>query len=208
MRKLNHSVLLGACAFFLGSTAGAQPSQPALTVLGLYVGQPESEISTLLKASEFTPVTDKTRNRKSASEGIKAVHRFETPEGDRIRLNIAERKNSFGSGRIVGLRYEPARKDDGVALEARLISEFGAPQAVYTLEGDERLYAWERPAPEQSRDFGPLMSISLQTGDAPSLTINQFSRSGFAVPASASRRAAGTGKAAVNRSNSLAGPVD
>lgn len=190
-----------------GGSAQAQNSKAdpePLTVLGLYIGQSESESFRALGATEFKRADAGKRRSAGLTDADRRTESFETEQGDRLRVKLAGLNTGARAGRVVGIDYEPARADDGLALEARLKTKFGGPAVTYDLQGESRLYVWERPAPAQTKDFGPLLTVSLTTGDAPSLTMSQFSR-----PAKAASAAAPASRAASRRVRSVfTGPVD
>ena len=146
-----------------------------LTVLGLSIGQSAADILPALSKTDFKPAQKNARKGRSSSAKLKQFG-YETATGDKVVFEIAARQGGFDAGLIIGLNYAPARPDEAIALERKLRAKLGKPLANFSLAGDSRLYVWERPAPQQSRDFGPLMSVSLETGDSPALKINQFSR--------------------------------
>lgn len=156
------------------------------------MGQSDAAIADILLKNGFTP-REATQNPRSKTRSNRYSHQqFETPGGDKLDVQIGTPDNNTGPGQIVSIHYAPASEDDGLALEKRLRTQFGAPLARYSLENETQLFVWERPAPVQSREFGPLMNISLRTGKSPKLSINQFNRpagAGGVTPA-APRKAA------------------
>ncbi len=188
----------------------AQSSAPenAFSIMGLYIGQSVADSSAVLSETDFKPLNETRRRSGKAAIVPAPARRFDTDRGDRLTLKIGELENSFGSGRLIAIDYAPVGPDESLRLESRLKTQMGAPLAAYNLGDEDRLYVWERPAPEQSRDFGSLMTISLKTGDAPVLSVNQFSRSeSFAASAGSALRAARAPRKSAGFS-SPSGPVD
>ena len=167
-----------------------------LTVMGLSVGQNAVDIAGALSKTDFKAAD--ARPRKGRRESAKRQQlRYETEAGDKISFEIAARQGAFTEGHIIGLNYTSSIADDAIVLERKLRTKFGKPLASFKLTGESHLYVWEQPAPKQSRDFGPLLSVSLKTGDAPALKISQFSRPDIAtVAASKQGRRVATAKRA------------
>lgn len=191
-----------------GPQAYASQDDGPLRVLGLSVGQSAADIAPALSETPFKPAEREARKEKTRSASLKQS-RFVTDAGDALVFDIASRNGGFTQGRIIGLNYAPVRADDGIALEKKLRAKFGKPLVGYALGNDSHLYVWEQPAPEQSRDFGALLTVSLETGETPVLKISQFSRPAAlsGTVAAPVRRAAGR-KPAGAAKEGFAGPVD
>lgn len=184
-----------------------------LQILGLHIGQADAGISDILFENGFTPKLQTQNTRRKAGSDRFPDQQFETPRGDRLSLKLGAPEDKTGPARIVSIHYAPMGRDAGLALEKRLRGQFGAPAARYAMENESHLYVWERPAPVQSREFGPLMSVSLKTGETPKLSMSQFSRpAAFATSSAeaAPKRAAPAKRArSTSRAPSLrSGPVN
>ncbi|MEE9346733.1 MAG: hypothetical protein V3U82_00965 [Robiginitomaculum sp.] len=181
MIQLLKITLTSAALLVLPSGAHATDAQDVrgsapLTVLGLSLGMDAGAIAPLMEAAKMAP--HKSVRRTQVSNTLTPSQYMQIGQdpasASHLKIDYAGPK---AAARIIAIDYAFGEDiDAGARLKANLTQRYGKALARYRLSDRSEMLVWERVAPKQSRDFGPLMTIALTTGENGRLNLSQFVR--------------------------------
>lgn len=170
----------------LCAMSGPAGADEPLQVLGIHIGMERAAAEQTLRSRaeedasfERDEAQERRRQDISAQNNIAAPLRYALRDEGALTLEFTP---SIQDPKVQSIDYQMSNDPDLAArIERQIMTQFGAPASVYRLAGEQSLKVWEIVAPEQSKDFGPLISIALTTYDAdqsPSarLVLSQFNR--------------------------------
>jgi hypothetical protein len=134
------------------------------------------QVAPLMQAANMTPRQTQRRGQNQPRQAPSLYGPKDAASDAPANLTL-EYAGKAEKARIISIGYNFGEDiDAGARLKSNLTKRYGSPLARYPLSNDAEMLIWERIAPKQSRDFGPLMTISLTTGESGHIRLSQFTR--------------------------------